>query len=498
MQKGGISNDKRCVADPNSNVMNEKLIVSGKYELFRILGKGTTSTVYLARHIPLQRECAIKFYPKNQDTSLRILSEAQLLRSLHHPGIPEIYDIEEDDRNYYLIEEYVRGESLADYLSHQQSVSQNIFFTICGQICDIFEYLHEQAQGPILYQDLKPEHLILCDGQWKLIDFGCSQIEDHSGNSFRQCVNLDFSAPESFSPDSSISVTADIYSIGKLMEYLAARTEPRLQPHLRLIIQKCLQPDPNLRYQSVRALSLAIEDLKKENGQSTHLLTKIAVLGTVRGCGATHLGIALTSAVNALGIPCFYEERNNSGCLQKLADQHPGMTENGNGYYSCMYFQGFPKYGPGIRFSRPQGLILADYGTDTDALLAESADLILLICPDALWFRDDVLAKTKLLQPYGDLLRFICNPGSSSASGYYARALSAPVFRFFYDEDPFRVNTAKKRLAARLLQLSEKERHHLPWIFSKAKKSGGNRAPSSASEFAPLPADPEPRHSRLH
>lgn len=460
--------EMRCQIPKAILFMKQNIVMSGKYELLRILGKGITSTVYLARHIPLERECAIKIYPKKQSITLPILSEAQFLRSFSHPGIPKIYDIEEDENYYYLIEEYVQGESLEQYLSHQQSVSQNIFFTFCEQICDIFDYLHNQSNGSILYQDLKPEHIILCKGRWMLIDFGCLQFEQHSGKSLRQYGNLDFSAPECFT-QSTISVSADIYSIGKLMEYFADRTTPQISRNIRLIIQKCIQPDPSQRYQSVSALALAIKKTKKEMDQGSHLIQKIAVIGAVKGCGTTHLGISLTSAINAMGYPCFYVEKDHSCCLHKLAKQQPKMAEHSEGYYCYKHFQGFPNYGSGIRISQPQGLILTDYGTDIHALLAESADLVLLICPDALWFRDDVLAKTKLLQPYGDLLHFICNPGSTKAAGFYARQLETPVFRYFYDDDPFAVNTAKLRLAREILHLPEKERHHLPWHFLKRK-----------------------------
>ena len=97
--------------------------------------------------------------------------------SLCHPGIPRVYDMEEDMDNYYLVEEYIPGESLEAYLSQQQSISQNLFFTFCEQLCDIFDYLHTQSKVPILYPDLKPEHLILCGSQLKLIDFGIAPNE---------------------------------------------------------------------------------------------------------------------------------------------------------------------------------------------------------------------------------------------------------------------------------------------------------------------------------
>ena len=96
--------------------MKKQFILSGKYEVLRTLGHGSSSTVYLVRHQSLESERAVKLIPKNDSSQLFVLSEARLLKSLKHPGIPMIYDIEEDDNYYYLVEEYIRGDSLEDYL----------------------------------------------------------------------------------------------------------------------------------------------------------------------------------------------------------------------------------------------------------------------------------------------------------------------------------------------------------------------------------------------
>ena len=138
-----------------------EFILSGRYELLRPLGHGSDGIVYLARHLSLEMERAIKVMPKKSAPSLFTISEANVLKAIQHPGIPIIYDLEQDESNYYLVEEYIRGESLDQFLLHQQSISQNLFFKFCEQLCDIFQYLHTLCPCPILYQDLKPEHIIV-------------------------------------------------------------------------------------------------------------------------------------------------------------------------------------------------------------------------------------------------------------------------------------------------------------------------------------------------
>ena len=123
---------------------NKNLILSDRYELIRPLGQGESAQPLFA------------------------ISEAQILKSVQHPGIPTIYDFEEDESFYYLVEEYIQGDSLEEFLLHQQSISQNQFLYFCEQLCDIFAYLHTLRPSPILYQDLKPEHIIVCGTQLKL------------------------------------------------------------------------------------------------------------------------------------------------------------------------------------------------------------------------------------------------------------------------------------------------------------------------------------------
>ena len=187
----------RCVSNPKERMKdNNNFILSGKYEILKPLGCGSNGTVYLARHQSLGIDRAIKFFPKNAAQSPFAISEAQVLKTVQHPGIPTIYDFEEDESFYYLVEEYIQGDSLEQFLLHQPSISRVLFYQFCEQLCDIFSYLHTLCPSPILYQDLKPEHIIVCGLQIKLIDFSVASFITNSGNDFNHFGNADFSAPE--------------------------------------------------------------------------------------------------------------------------------------------------------------------------------------------------------------------------------------------------------------------------------------------------------------
>ena len=81
-------------------IKENEYILSGRYQILKTLGQGSDGTVYLARHHSLETERAIKVFPKPNASSLFTISEANVLKSLQHPGIPTIYDLEEDECYY--------------------------------------------------------------------------------------------------------------------------------------------------------------------------------------------------------------------------------------------------------------------------------------------------------------------------------------------------------------------------------------------------------------
>ena len=97
---------------------NNNFILSGRYEILKPLGCGSNGTVYLARHHSLGIDRAVKVFPKSDAQSPFAVSEAQVLNTVQHPGIPTIYDFEEDASFYYLVEEYIQCDSLEQFLLH--------------------------------------------------------------------------------------------------------------------------------------------------------------------------------------------------------------------------------------------------------------------------------------------------------------------------------------------------------------------------------------------
>ena len=419
-----------------------EFILSGRYELLRPLGHGSDGIVYLARHLSLEMERAIKVMPKKSAPSLFAISEANVLKAIQHPGIPIIYDLEQDESNYYLVEEYFRGESLDQFLLHQQSISQNLFFKFCEQLCDIFQYLHTLCPCPILYQDLKPEHIIVSGMQIKLIDFSVSSFISNSENDSKHFGNVAFSAPELLA-NRKPTPASDIYSIGRLIEWMTRYVDTALPQSVLTIIHKATSAEPDLRYETVDDLSSAIHQANDNRG-GMHLRQTIAVIGSHSGCGTTHIAVSLVCALNALGQTAIYYEKNSTDTLRKAVCHMPHMWEQ-NGCYYQGYFAGYPLYGEGVTVPEPAtGITVHDYGHHIPPTLS-AADQVLFVCGGAPWHRFDTSLFLQFPTSIKKRLHIVANLCDRKSALYYAKRLDAPVFLYPYDTNPFGFGSDKRR-----------------------------------------------------
>ncbi len=434
------------------NIINT--ILFGKYKILSLLGTGQFSTVYLSKHIFLECYRAIKLIPKTFHRLDSLLQEAQLLKSLQHPGIPTIYDVEEDENYFYLVEEYIEGETLEDFLLQQSHISQHTFTDFSLQLCDIFHYLHTLTPSPVLYLDLKPEHIIVCGMQLKLIDFNVSTYLSSMGNILNLYGNKDFSAPELFS-GAPPNLHSDIYSIGKIMQYLSSYVDHSLSPKFQQIIKKATHVDPACRFETVDELISAINHTKESQKQPQSRKT-IAILGSHSGCGTTHIAIALVSTLNYMGYPAIYYAKDSHSSLQQTQNYMSFFKEiNGMFYYK--YFKGYPFYGPGILLSEPDDVFLIyDYG-DTFSPSEIDADYVLFICSNSIWHWHNVFEKSDSLIIFKDSLRLICNFGQKKSMRLLSNYFSHPVFEYPYDCNPFFVDSTKLHFVHQILGIKRRK-----------------------------------------
>ena len=425
----------------------------GKYEIISTLGTGSFGTVYLSRHHILECYRAIKTIPKTTSMTASLLREAQLLKSLHHPGIPCLYDIEEDDTAYYLIEEYAEGESLEDFLLHHTTISQSTFLDLSLQLCNIFQYLHNLKPSPILYLDLKPEHIIVCGMQIKLIDFNVASFLSNLGNISSLFGNEVFSAPELTLGKPTLQ--SDIYSVGKLLQYLSNHVDTRISPKIHKLLQKATAEHPNHRHETVDDLMTPMEQEKNFLTQ-THTRKKIAIVGSHTGCGATHIGFSLVSTLNYMGYKSFYFEQNTENSLRN-SDPFLSPKKEIDGLICYRYFKGYPLYGPAISISADttEALSVYDYGTN---LPPEDSDFdaILLVCSNAIWRWHEAFQKGEHLKKISSNLIIICNMGQKYTLHCFSKQFSQEVYHYPVDPNPFEITSNKVSFFSKLLQIKRR------------------------------------------
>lgn len=128
--------------------------------------------------------------------------------------------------------------------------------------------------------------------------------------------NVDFSAPECFT-ENTINETADIYSLGKLIEYLTGYMDTSFSHKFKQLIHKATSPDPAMRYETVAQLSQEIKKIKEGISQQ-RLSKKIAVIGSHRGCGTTHIAISISCSLNKMGYSSIYVDCVSGNLLTKF------------------------------------------------------------------------------------------------------------------------------------------------------------------------------------
>ncbi len=161
----------------------------GPYEIADEIGAGGMGVVYRATDTNLKRDVAIKVLPESLATDAERLArfqrEAELLASLNHPNIAQIYGLEKADGTTALVMELVDGPTLEDRIK-QGALPADEALGFAMQIAEALEGAHSQG---IVHRDLKPANIKLRpDGTVKVLDFGIAKALEPA-NSFRESVS---------------------------------------------------------------------------------------------------------------------------------------------------------------------------------------------------------------------------------------------------------------------------------------------------------------------
>ncbi|MDU6872744.1 MAG: protein kinase, partial [Negativicoccus succinicivorans] len=132
-------------------------LLDNRYQLTEKIGSGGMADVYRAQDVLLDRVVAVKILHSNFSTDndfvVRFRREAQAAAKLSHPNIVNIYDVGKDNEVYYIVMEYVGGETLKDFIARQGRLSNEAAVRIAIEIAEALEHAH--ANG-IIHCDIKP------------------------------------------------------------------------------------------------------------------------------------------------------------------------------------------------------------------------------------------------------------------------------------------------------------------------------------------------------
>jgi eukaryotic-like serine/threonine-protein kinase len=201
--------------------------ISDRYKILEMIGGGGMANVYLAHDMILDRDVAVKMlrldFANDEEFIRRFHREAQSATSLAHPNIVSIYDVGEEDSIYYIVMEYVNGQTLKQYIQGQSPLRVDAALDIMKQLTSAISHAH---QNHIIHRDIKPQNILIDrNGNVKITDFGIAMAL--SATSITQ-TNSVLGSVHYLSPEQARGGMAnrksDIYSLGiVLFELLTGR-----------------------------------------------------------------------------------------------------------------------------------------------------------------------------------------------------------------------------------------------------------------------------------
>ncbi|MCA9792521.1 MAG: serine/threonine protein kinase [Candidatus Eremiobacteraeota bacterium] len=252
-------------------------VLEDRYQIERKLGEGGMGCVYLATHLRLKKQFAVKSLlvlsddPVEQRQYLeQFEAEAQMLASLEHPSLAGVSDFFEAEGVHYLVMEFIDGKTLTKVVElAPKNISQRRVLQWTNELLDVLEYLHG-SNPPVIVRDLKPDNIMLNrDGNLKLIDFGIAK-QMGPGKQTRAIVKgmgtAEYAPLEQYGQGST-DQRSDIYALGATLYFLLTGQPP--PPAWKRASEGVAVPDPRPLNPSVtevfwRALQAMLE-LSRDN-----------------------------------------------------------------------------------------------------------------------------------------------------------------------------------------------------------------------------------------
>jgi WD40 repeat protein len=227
-------------------------LLKQRYRILSQVGKGGFGAVYKAADLQFgNRQVAIKEMSQSSLSSQELIEatgafkrEALLLAGLTHPNLPRIYEQFTDVGRWYLVMDFIEGETLEEYLGKIKGGKLPVekVLEIGVQLCMVLEYLH-MRQPPIIFRDLKPANVMLTvHGHIYLIDFGIARhFKPGQARDTTALGSTGYAAPEQYGK-AQTTPRADIYALGVTLHQLVSGNDPSDTPFQFASLQLLGQP----------------------------------------------------------------------------------------------------------------------------------------------------------------------------------------------------------------------------------------------------------------
>jgi serine/threonine protein kinase len=308
------------------------------YEITAKLGEGGMGEVWRATDAQLDREVAIKVLPEkvasDAETLERFRREAKAIAALNHPNIVTIHSVEQADGVHFLSMEMVEGKSLDRMLSASGFDLESLL-DVAIQIADALASAHEKG---VVHRDLKPANvMVTSDGRVKVLDFGLAKLAQQEEGEETQLMTqagMVLGTVPCMSPEQvqakTVDQRSDIFSLGIVLYEMATGERPfrgdnpasvisavlkehppvltavkrELPNHLGRIVRRCLEKDPERRYQSTKDLRNDLKGLRDEltSGELWPAWSTPSPSAAERFWKRVAAGLGLVAAVFASGL----------------------------------------------------------------------------------------------------------------------------------------------------------------------------------------------------
>ncbi len=302
------------IANADTELVGAEL--DGRYRVEKLIGKGGMGRVYLAHHIVIEKAVAIKVlraeFAADKGVAQRFVQEARAASRIGHPNIVDVTDFGTTKEGLtYQVMEYLEGQTLTELMSESGILARPRALGIIAQIARALGAAH--AKG-IVHRDIKPDNVFVLsrDGRKdfvKIVDFGIAKVaprEDSDEARLTQAGTV-FGTPEYMSPEQAsgrtdVDLRADIYSVGTILYEMlvgkvphkgettistlamqildvpptprAARPDLDISEDLDDVVMRALRKDREERFQSMKALLQALEEVTTKTEFDLPLLVR--------------------------------------------------------------------------------------------------------------------------------------------------------------------------------------------------------------------------------